>query len=277
LYVHGKGGNFYSGPGRFVPELTHDLPITHLSLNMDCHDLGYTRYDQPSPDFTTDAVPIGGGFWEDLERGHLDLKAGVNYLRQIGAASVFIVGHSSGGFYAVDYADRYADVDGLVLLSPLTTNLTSLASWFPEASQLDEATAKARLLVEKGRGHHLISLDSWYFAISAASLLQRVSDSATEWQKKLSTLTCPTLMIWGALESRHELWLGIASREKLAHVVLADCDHHFAGNEDALAQQIVHFVTAGSSPRDTSQRQSPDGCVPAAVPCLSDSTERGNR
>jgi len=31
VHVHGKGGNFYSGPGRFIPEMTADVPISHLA------------------------------------------------------------------------------------------------------------------------------------------------------------------------------------------------------------------------------------------------------
>jgi hypothetical protein len=40
IHLHGKGGNFYTGPGRFIPLLTRDHDVAHLAINFDCHDLG---------------------------------------------------------------------------------------------------------------------------------------------------------------------------------------------------------------------------------------------
>ena len=131
VHLHGKGGNFYTGPGRFIPDRTPAYPIVHLSINMHCHDLAYTRYDIPSPDFTTDDVPTDGGFWERISQGHLDVAAAVEFLRAQGHERVFLSGHSSGGFYAVDYAARDDRIAGVALLSPLTSNRTGLPRWFP--------------------------------------------------------------------------------------------------------------------------------------------------
>lgn len=247
VHLHGKGGNFYSGPGRFIPDRTRTYPITHLSINMHCHDLAYTRYDIPSPDFTTADVPTEGGFWERISRGHLDVAAAVEFLRAQGHQRVFLSGHSSGGFYAVDYASRDDQIAGVSLLSPLTSNRTALPRWFPGEGELDDALERARGMVAEGRGRHLIPLTSWYYAISAQALLERAADSDDGWEQRLATLSCPAAMIWGEAESRHAMWTQIArriGRPDIGTLSLPDCEHHFVGFEQEVATAVADFVTA---------------------------------
>lgn len=247
VHLHGKGGNFYTGPGRFIPDRTPAYPIVHLSINMHCHDLAYTRYDIPSPDFTTDDVPTDGGFWERISQGHLDVAAAVEFLRAQGHERVFLSGHSSGGFYAVDYAARDDRIAGVALLSPLTSNRTALPRWFPGEGELDRALESARRMVAEGRGRHLIPLTSWYYAISAQALLERAADTDDGWEQRLARLGCRALMIWGEAESRHELWTRIVrriGRPDVATLSLPGCEHHFAGFEDEVAAAVADFVTA---------------------------------
>lgn len=247
VHLHGKGGNFYTGPGRFIPECSAGTPITHLSINMGCHDLAYTRYDIPSPDFTTAEVPIGGGMWEQISRGHEDVAAAVAHLRSLGHDRVFVSGHSSGGYYAVDYAGRDKELAGVVLLSPLTTNRTALPRWFPGPGELDAALERARAMVADGRGHHLIPVSSWYYAISAASLLERAEDPVDRWEHTLAGLPYPALMIWGTDESRDQLWRDIVdrcARPDIRALALPGCEHHFAGFEDTVTAALTDFVLA---------------------------------
>ena len=247
VHLHGKGGNFYSGPGRFIADRTRDDPIAHLLLNMRCHDLGYTRYDVRSPDFMSADVPVSGGYWEQISAGHEDVAAAVAFLRSEGHSKVFVSGHSSGGYYAVDYAGRGNAVAGLILLSPLTTNRTALARWFPADGELDTALALARQMINDGRGERLIPLSSWYYAISARSLVERAADPANAWEASLAALTCPVLMLWGEDESREALGSGIADRAArpgLRTTSLPGCEHHFIGFEDRVARAVADFVTA---------------------------------
>jgi deaminated glutathione amidase len=246
IHLHGEGGNFYTGPGRFIPERTQDRPIVHLSLNMRFHDLGYTRDDLPSPDLTSGDVPVGGGFWEQISAGHLDVAAAVGFLRDQGHEQVFVLGHSSGGYYAVDYAARGGDITGLVLLSPLTTNRTALPRWFPGDGELDEALALAQKMIIEGRGDHLITLPSWYYAISARSLVERAADPEHAWEESLAQLKCQVLMLWGETESRHGLWSAIADRvgrPGVRQVSLPGCEHNYAGFEDQVTNAVADFVT----------------------------------
>jgi len=250
LYLHGKGCNFYVGPGRFVPERSSLEDICHLSINMRCHDLGYTRPDVPAVDMPMTPgkdrpSPVAGGMWEVLADGHKDLGAAVRYLRDRGYERVFIAGHSSGGFYTADYCARDPDIAGRILLSPLTSNKTPLNIWFPTAEALDEAIAQARQLVASGDGHRLIPLPTWFYAISASSLLERSEEADDAWMKAVSGSKAPVLMIWGGGEGRSPSWAkfwGDLPVEDKKHYVVEGADHLYLGFEDEVTQVVDEFL-----------------------------------
>ena len=244
VHIHGKGGNFYTGPGRFVPELTPGEPLAHLSINMRCHDLAYSRYDGVWDDVDAAAV-VAGGMWEDLSVGHLDLEAAVDFLRARGHRIVVMAGHSSGGFYTADYGARHPEIEGRIFLSPLTGNGTALPRWFPAPGDLDAALAKASSLVADGKGHWLIPLPTWYFAVSAQSLLERAAEPAGIWLRDVQACPSPLLMLWGDTEDRDQLWRNLCDQMDLpglqTHVV-AGADHQYTGYEAQVAEMVTRFA-----------------------------------
>jgi pimeloyl-ACP methyl ester carboxylesterase len=246
VHIHGKGGNFYSLPFRpLVPHLGR-VPALHVSVNMRCHDLGYTRTDIPSADSVKAAdVAVGGGWWEDLELGIHDIAAAVSYARDQGCRSIFLVGHSAGGFYAADYVSRDSSVSGLVLLSPLTSNKTNLQMWFPQEGQLATALAEARAMVAEGRGHHIIPLGAWYYGVSATTLLQRASEADGVWSTNLNRADVPLLVLWGSEESRGPLFRELVENLKVRdkqYLELPGGDHNYIGQEARTASHIKEFI-----------------------------------
>jgi pimeloyl-ACP methyl ester carboxylesterase len=244
LYLHGKGGNCYSGPGRFVPAGA-GAPLRHLALNMRCHDLAYTRPDLPYVDFRREGPGLAdGGFWERLASGTVDVAAGVAALRSLGPEPVVLVGHSSGGFYAAVAAAQDASIAGRVLLSPLTSNKRPLPMWFDGEDGLRAALESARTLVRAGFGHRLISLPSWYYAISAASLLERAEEPDDTWLKAVRANTSPLFVLWGGVESRASHWrdvVGGLEGDVRSHEV-AGADHNYMGFEDVVARAVTEFA-----------------------------------
>jgi len=243
VHLHGKGSSFLGAPGRVVAPRIPD--VTHLVLNMRFHDLAYTRTEVPSEDFTVGRVPVGGGFWESIADGHRDVAAAVAFLRERGASKVVVSGHSSGGFYTADYAARDTGLAGRILLSPLTSNRTALPVWFPEKGALDAALQQARDMVADGRGHHLIPLRAWYYAISARSLLERAAEPEGVWLEAMNRSSTPVLMAWGGSESRDALWRDLYAAldvEDKQQVVIKGAEHHFVGHEDPLAAAIAGFL-----------------------------------
>jgi pimeloyl-ACP methyl ester carboxylesterase len=249
LHLHGKGGNFYSSTGRFIPELTRREPLTHLAVNMTCHDLGYTREDRYMLSAPQDAERVAGGMWERISDGRADVAAAVQVLRSLGHETVFLAGHSSGGFYAAQYAADDPEIAGRVLLSPLTSNQSAFPRWFPNDEERDTTLARARQLVAAGWGHELIPLRSWYFGVSAHSLLERASEPVDHFETALGASRTPVLMIWGSGEDRHDLWSSMYDRCTVPDkecLVLPTADHYYRGHEQSIAAALAGFVLSRS-------------------------------
>ena len=251
LHLHGKGGNFYTGPGRRLPEHDRDGQFGHLAVNMRCHDLGYTDYDAPMVDARSGQVEVAGGMWEDLGAGDLDIRVAVNWLVARGYTDIVLSGHSSGAYYVAHYCADPANlaaghVIARVLLSPVLSHRTHLdAGWFPNAATRDHAIAQARSLVAAGEGHRLIPVDYWYHAISAASLLQRECEAPGIAETLLAASALPMLLVGGARESRLSAWRDVYERSAVElkdFVVLPDSEHNYLGAEDALFHRLASFV-----------------------------------
>lgn len=251
LHLHGKGGNFYTGPGRRLAEADQDGQFGHLTMNMRCHDLGYTDYDVPMGDAKSGQVRVAGGMWEDLENGHLDIRAGVRWLISRGYSRVVLSGHSSGGFHVARYCADAANLAGghvgaRVFLSPVLTHRTHLfAGWFTDDDQLQQALAQARRAAAAGAGHRLIPTNYWYHAISADSLLQRYAEPPDAFEALLAACDLPLLLVGGSQELRLDEWRQLYHRsavEQKDFTVLPDAEHNYIGAEPALFYRIATFI-----------------------------------
>jgi len=248
VLVHGKTDTFLGGPSRFAPPLLAAEGIAAFALNLRVNSLGYLRVDLPFDAFISGErlLNMAGAAWERLEDGHKDLRAAVNYLRRLGYERIVIAGHSSGGFYCGDYAGRYQDFSALVLLSPLTTNRHALATWFRDEAEAEAARRRAEEMVTQGFGHHLLPLRKWYFAISAASLLDRMGERPGWWDDALRENQRPTLLLYGALEPRATLWqekfetVIVAPRKEIA--AIAGSEHMYQGHEHEVVDAILDFM-----------------------------------
>lgn len=246
LYLHGKGGNFYTGPGRFLSIGLADQDCLHLSMNMRCHDIGYTRYDMESPDIFVGGALCDGGAWERTAEGWKDIDAGITYLLEQGCTRVVLAGHSSGGLYTGVYEDPRAVVVGRVFLSPLLTSRTAFRVWFQSQEERDEVRARAEEMVAAGLGERLVPLPVWYYAISARSLLERVAEPDDYFEKGLRAWTSPVLAVWGEAESRVADWKDVfgALRDRPCRMVgIPGAGHHYAGSEDLVVQAVREFLT----------------------------------
>ena len=248
LYLHGKGGNFYSGPGRVIPSHDRTGRFAHLAINMRCHDLGYTDYDTVMPDPKHGHVQVGGGMWERIADGHLDVAAAVAWLRTRGHERIVICGHSSGGYYAAQYGSRPdAAAVGRVLISPVLSHKRHLRNWFESTGGVDTVTAKAHRLVAAGQGHRLLPIDSWYYAISAQSLVERTEEGDDAFTDYLTASSCPTLLIAGSRESRIPAWqtaLDSCNGSQHRMAVIEGADHSFTTHPDVLTDMVLSFAAS---------------------------------
>jgi len=249
LHVHGKGGNFYGLPFRAIaPRLNSDR-IVQLSVNMRCHDLGYTRTDVPDPDsLISNDVGVAGGWWEKFSEGVDDLAAVTDYVRsQLRIRRIVLVGHSAGGLYSAVYAAQDPSVVATIQLSPLTSNKTNLPAWFPEESQQIAFKDRAVTMIAEGRGHHILPIDAWFYGISAATFLERVSEMDDLWLSSMARIDRPALVLWGSKESRSSLWSSLIARlgnASCAGREIGGAEHNYIGFEDEVTHIVEEFLKA---------------------------------
>ena len=235
LHLHGKGANMLGVQARFLPEM---LPsVAHLSLNMRCHDLAYNtdRADRP----------VAGGMYERLDDGKVDIAAAIAFLRAEGYSRIVVCGHSSGGYYAGEYGVTGDEVAGRILLSPLFTNTTALGWWYPGDGELAAALVDAQRLVDAGRPDEIIALPSWYWAISARSLLERAAQREGLWLDAVNRDLSPVLMLWGETEDRNAAWAGLLEQIDASATggPIVGSDHWYGGFEELVADRVATFLT----------------------------------
>jgi pimeloyl-ACP methyl ester carboxylesterase len=252
LYLHGKGGGFYTGPGRWIPESPDMLaaPWHHFAINMRMHHLGFSRINAPGRPPLSNTPPqlvsAGGGMWERIAEGILDVSAAVGWLRRRGYHEVFIVGKSSGGYYATQYAAEVGEITGVALLSPVHTHRMPFPTWFATDDEREQAIARARALLAAGQGHVLIPLPEWYFAISAASLVERADEPERIWQDWMERIDVPLLGVFGGAEVPDtEIWRAgyESSPSPIRQIVeVPDADHSYIGGEHIVATSVATFI-----------------------------------
>ena len=238
-----RGATMLDIHARWLPDR---LPgVAHFALNMRCHALAYNT--------DRDDIPVAGGMYERLADGELDVRAGLEFLRSEGFTKIIMSGHSSGGYYAGVYTPPDEDIVGRMFLSPLTDNKVALAWWFTQPGELESAIERAQSLVADGRPDELIPLPSWYWAISARSLIERAAQPGDLWLDCVNQGVSPVLLAWGGTESRDELWGRIFDQIDAPSKVrerFPDSDHWYHGYEDRVTGAVREFVvqTTGVDP-----------------------------
>lgn len=244
LHVHGKGGNFYTGPSRTLPPLVAPDRFVHLALNLRCHDLGYSR-PADAAGIASGPGAVDGGMWERLDDGAVDIDAGVRWLRERTGLPTIVVGHSAGGYFLGDYSAQRPDLAGRVFLSPLTSVRFPLSTWWSDEDELRAVGVRAEKMVAAGQGHLLIPVTSWYYAISAASLVERLNERPGRWLDGCNASTSPLLLVWGGRETRVAEWRSVYEQLTVARkrsVELPGVGHNYDGQHDALSTALIEFV-----------------------------------
>ena len=112
LLFHGSSGNFYSGSTKNMAEDLRAQGYACLTLNSAAHDTVWRN--------AGDGKDYGNAF-EILDRSRLDVRAGVDYLWELGYRRIGILGHSMGAVRVTYYAATEDDhrVAAVIPVSPV--------------------------------------------------------------------------------------------------------------------------------------------------------------
>jgi len=260
LHLHGMFEN-YTLP-LFIDSLTNHITQNgqnFLTVNTRAHDY-FVYFRQWNAEHAFNWVQAGGSY-EIFSKCLLDIEGWLNFCKNINKR-VVLMGHSHGALKTAYYAAHNPDdprIIGLILLSPsddVGLQKQAIGNRYDEALQLAE-----RMIND---GHENDLMPGWAYGqpASAAMYVDMFSpgsdlaifrfDEPSEGFTLLQQINVPTLSIFGsddiatstatsekALELIHS---SLSSSLMFNRIVIDSANHHYVGQEDALAQIIVNWA-----------------------------------
>jgi pimeloyl-ACP methyl ester carboxylesterase len=234
LLFHGNTMNFYTGPMRFLPPALVGLGLACLAFNRRGHDILSTRSSR---------VAEGGAFQRASE-GIEDNRLAARWLAARGFDSPAVIGHSNGGMLAVRHVADHPRTPALVLLSAHGGGKDIVhrgaRSGLMVGDRVEEFAARARDMVGAGRGRELMLMPGWWYAISAESFLDRLTETP-DTLELASRVKCPSLFVRGDKEAREQYpaeEFKARSGGPCTVEIVPNCDHFYNGREREV-QEIV--------------------------------------
>jgi pimeloyl-ACP methyl ester carboxylesterase len=238
LLFHGNTMNFYVGAPRFLPPALARLGFACLAFNRRGHDILGTRNSRAAE----------GAAFQLTREAITDNAIAARWLAGRGFAHPVVIGHSNGGMLAVHHVAERPETPALVLLSAHCggRSLVAKASAHGLLAQdrLEELTAQARSLVQSGRGRELLRLPGWWYAASAESFLDLLSE-LPDIVGLAPSISCPVLYLRGDREPE-DLYpareFARRARGPCTVDVVQNCDHFYVGREDAVSASVCAWL-----------------------------------
>jgi pimeloyl-ACP methyl ester carboxylesterase len=112
------------------------------------------------------------------------------------------------------------------------------------SDRVEEFATRARERVAQGRGGELMLMPGWWYAISAESFLDRLTETP-DVLELAPRVKCPSLFVRGDKELRDaypaEEFRARAGGPCTVEIV-PDCDHFYNGREEAVTQLVVTWL-----------------------------------
>ena len=238
LLFHGNTMNFYTGPMRFLPPALLGLGLACLAFNRRGHDVLSTRNSR---------IAEGGAFQTAAE-GIEDNYLAARWLAGRGFDAPAVIGHSNGGMLAVRHVADHPDTPALVLLSAHGGGKDIVQkgakSGLMTGDRVGEFAARAREMMKEGRGRELMLMPGWWYAISAESFLDRLTETP-DTLALASRVKCPSLFVRGDREPR-DAYPAEEFRERAAGPctveIVMDCDHFYNDREEAVGALVASWL-----------------------------------
>jgi len=238
LLFHGNTMNFYTCAMRFLPPVLVKLGLACLAFNRRGHDILSTRNSRIAE----------GGAYQLASEGIEDNRIAARWLAARGFSTPVVIGHSNGGMLAVQHVSDHPQTPALVLLSAHGGGKSIVQrggkSGLMVGERVEEFAERAREMVKAGRGRELMLMPGWWYAISAESFLDRLTETP-DILELAPKVKCPTLYVRGDQEPRD----GYPAEDFKARSggpcsveIVPHCDHFYNGREDAVREIVSSWL-----------------------------------
>ena len=231
--------NFYTGAPRFLPPMLCELGYACLSFNRRGHDILSIRDSR---------IAVGAALQTTAE-GIADNQYAARWMSDKGFNNPILIGHSNGGFLAVQHAAANPDTAGLILLSAhgggTVAEKLAARTGLLGASKTDELRERATQMIAEGKGDELIILPGWWYVTTANSYIDRLTTMPNT-VETAPKITCPSLFIRGDLEIPEAYPaedFAAASSGKCDVEIIENCDHFYRNKEDEVKQIVSSWIT----------------------------------
>jgi len=199
LLVHGSASNFYQPTITAMAEDLLDGGYACLALNTTGHDIAWLNQ--------SDGNYYGNAF-EILDRSRMDLRAGIDYLSDLGYSRIGIFGQSMGAVKVAYYAATEDDprVVTVIPVSPVRLSYSYyLAS--EDAEEFLGIIERARELVAEGRASEVMDVKfPMPQLFSAAAYLDKHGpEELYDLVRLAPRIKVPLLVVGGSLETHTRL------------------------------------------------------------------------
>jgi pimeloyl-ACP methyl ester carboxylesterase len=223
---------------RFLPPALTRMGYACLAFNRRGHDILSTRNSRIAE----------GGAYQSARESIEDDRLAAQWLAKRGHAHPVVIGHSNGGMLAVRHVAEHPHTPALVLLSAhgggrSVVQRSSQAGTMAR-DRVEELTAQARAMVAAGRGRELMLMPGWWYAISAESFLDRLTETP-DVMELAPSIKCPSLFIRGDKEPRQQYpaeEFRSRSGGPCTVEIVSDCDHFYNGCEEVVQSLVCAWL-----------------------------------
>lgn len=246
IIMHGAAMNFYTGLGRFLPEILSGHGFSCLSANNRGHDFG------TAPDH--DRKPVIGLMRDIFKDCVKDVQALLNFLRSRGYPRVILLGHSQAIpklLYAQNQL-QFAEVQGMILVSP-PPSVSKMMRYLTTDNYYERGLFKANELGEMGMYDQLIVLRGrgtmpWIFMVSTFLDFYGPNTPA-DTEELVKEIYCPMLLIRGSkdfppvsMELMQNMKQNAAVPESVTIREINEASHFYSGQEKQLGNIILEWL-----------------------------------
>jgi alpha-beta hydrolase superfamily lysophospholipase len=243
LLIHGSGGRFYAPATRNMAQDLQDQGYACLALNTRGHDTVWVN--------RADGTPYGNAY-EILDTSRLDLRAGIDYLWELGYRRIGLLGHSMGAVKVTYYAAVEADarVAAVIPVSPVRLSYSYyLAS--ADAAEFQRHLEQADQMEAEGKALELMKVNFPIKEIfSAAAYLDKHGPAE---RYNLITLApqikIPILVLAGSLETHtrlrdmaRDLAMAAVNSPRADYVILEGGNHSLNNRRKEAAAAVLDWL-----------------------------------
>jgi alpha-beta hydrolase superfamily lysophospholipase len=250
LLIHGSEGRFYAPVTKAMAQDLRQQGYACLALNTRGHDTVWVNRQ--------DGTPYGNAY-EILDTSRLDLRAGIDYLWELGYRRIGILGHSMGAVKVAYYAATEAD-ERVVTVIPVSPVRLSYSYYLAsaDAGEFQRNLEQADQMEAEGKALELMKVNFPIKEIfSAASYLDK--HGPTE-RYNLITLApqikIPIFVLAGSLETHtrlrdmaRDLATAAVNSPRAKHVVLEGGNHSLNNRRKEASAAVLDWLASLSPQR----------------------------